>query len=466
MSKIIIHGPCKLKGKVKVQGAKNAAMKHLFIPLLSNDKFTIHNVPKIGTINKLLELVQLQGAKLKWKKKNTIVIDTTNVKESVRIPADIFYYTSGGIFSIPILASKYGRCIIEKDKKRDDYGGDQIGGRAFSQIIRTLNQLGIKCNEEKDTFIFSKVSDKPFKFVVPVESFSASVLTTFCALFKNGESKVFKYTPDAEFADIIEFLQRAGAKIKKNEDSLIIKGNANLNGIEYTTMGDRHDFATWVSAALITNSQIEIQNIDYKKMRLDAMDKVANQMGINLEYSENSCLVKTNLSELISPTSPTVRRESRRNKVKTDKGGLKPVSIHAGRYPDFQTEWQVLFSPIFTQIKGKSRVVEKLFPDRMQHWKELEKMGAKFKFIKTEIIPEFPYTGTGKRPPNAVEVTGPVKLKGAKVQAQDVRSGAALIIAGLAAEGKTEISDIEHIERGYEDIVGRLQKLGAKIEIL
>jgi len=441
MKKIIINGPSKLKGKVKVQGAKNAAMKHVVIPLLTNDVFEIHNVPKIGTTKKLLELIKLQEAKIKWKRGNTITIDTHKITKGRKIPANIFFYTSGGVLTIPILASKYNKCTIEKDPKRSDYGGDQIGSRALDHIIKTLECLGIKYKETRKEHTFSRTSDRPFVYKIPVKSFSASVIATFCALFKEGTSKIITPTEEAEFDDILEFLKKAGAEIKSQGNQLIVKGGTKLKGIEYTTMNDRQDFATWVSAALTTNSEIEITNIDYKKMRLEQMNDVLNKMNISLYYSQDSCLVPAQIEK------------------------IKPTKIFAGKYPDFQTEWQVLFSPLLTQIKGKSRVVEKIFPNRMQHWRELGELGAKYKFVKSAILPEYPHTGPEKRPPNAVEVTGPVSLKGAKVEAQDVRGGAALIIAGLAAQGKTEISNIDHIERGYEDIVGRLRAVGADIAI-
>jgi len=311
----------------------------------------------------------------------------------------------------------------------------------LDHIIKTLKCLGIYYKETKKEHVFQEISDKPFVYEIPVKSFSASVNATFSALFKKGTSKIIDPTEEAEFYDILDFLKKAGAEIKFQGNQLIVKGKAKLKGTEYKTMNDRQDFATWVSAALTTNSQIEITDIDYKKMRLEQMENVLNNMNISLYYSKDSCLVP---SQLIS---------------------IKPTEIFAGKYPDFQTEWQILFSPLLTQIKGKSRVVEKIFPNRMQHWKELEKMGVKYKYIESKIIPEYPHTAKGKRPPNAVEVTGPVKLKGAKVEAQDVRCGAALIIAGLAAKGKTEILNIEHIERGYENIVKRLQELGVNIEI-
>jgi len=264
----------------------------------------------------------------------------------------------------------------------------------------------------------------------------------FCALFRKGVSKLVDFTTDPEFSDVISMLRKMGANIIIRNNVLYINGKSRLKGVEYTTVNDRNDFITLLSAALTTNSQIEICGVDYKRMKLDALDKVAKRMNIRIEYKNRSCIMNTEL-----------------NKMKT-------TTIKAGRYPDLQTEWQVLFAPLLTQITGTSRTIELLYPNRMQHWKELEKMGACYEFYKSKIKPEFPHSDSMiKNPPNAVKVFGPIQLHGARVKALDVRAGAAMIIAGLAAHGRTEITNVDQIERGYENIIRRLQSLGANIQI-
>lgn len=435
MRKIIINGPCKLNGTVQIQGAKNAAIRHLLIPLLTNDKFVFKNIPNIGTSHKMLEIVKLQGGQVKWTSKNTVEVNTKNVKISKTIPADIFFNTSGGIVAIPILASRFGQCKIEKEGERKDYGGDQIGSRKMEAVIKTLKCIGIDFKETKDYLIFNKVSNKPFFYEIPVYSYAASVMAVFCALFNKGISQITKYTSEVEFFDVLELLKKAGAEIDITKEKIKIHGERNIKGVNYTNMSDRHDFATFLSAALSTDSKITLTNLDYEKMKLDALNDVVKQMNIRLKFKNNSCFINSDLSK------------------------LKPVKIIAGRYPNFQTEWQVLFSPLLTQVKGKSKVVDTIFTKRMGHWEELKKMGAKFQYFKVKEYPE-----EGNKP-RAVKVFGHINLKGAKVTAKDVRSGAALVIAALTAKGKTEITGIEHIERGYEDIVGRFRKLGADIKL-
>lgn len=434
MSSLIINGPAKLKGNIKVQGAKNSAMKHVFIPLITEDKFTLENIPRIGSIEKHLELMRYFGADISWNGNNTIDIDTTNVNAKKQIPKEFIYYTSGGCLVIPIIASKYGSCTIEIDPQRKDYGGDQIGSRVLKDILKTLEKCGIKHKQKSESQItFSLGSKNPFNFNVPVNSFSASVIALFCALFKNGKSTIINFTKVQEFDDILNFLKRAGASIKQDQNKLFVSGPAKLTGTTYKNMGDPHDLVTWISAGLATNSEITIEGIEYKKMKLEVLEKVLDQMNAKIDLHSTKDLLKPQLNK------------------------LKPIKIYSGSYPMFTTEWQVLLSPLFTQIKGESRVVETLFANRMQHWSELAKMGVNFDFYKDPKYHEV------QGNPRAVKINGPQRLYGANVNARDVRTGATLIIAAMIAKGTTTINDAEHIDRGYGDIKSRLEKLGVKV---
>ncbi|MDD3647123.1 MAG: UDP-N-acetylglucosamine 1-carboxyvinyltransferase [Candidatus Dojkabacteria bacterium] len=441
MHKISINGPNKLSGTVEVQGAKNSAMKLLAATLTTGDKFVLDNVPDITSSQNFIEILKQNGGTVEKLENNKLKIDTSPVKKVRQISKELFFHTSGAIHLIPQITARFDQCEVEKDPERADTGGDKIGSRPFDKVIQMFRECGINCTETETSFTFRKVSDKPFSYTVPIESFSASVNAVLCALFKNGESRILKPTPETEFKELIDFLIQMGAKINYTEEAITVKGNLPLSGTNYKIMPDRHDFVTWVSAALTTNSDIQIDNVDYKKMRLEQMEKVKNEMGFDLEFSGSSCLVHANTFN------------------------LKPLTLEGGRYPAFQTEWQVLFAPVVTQIKGRSRIIELLYPNRMGHWEELAKMGAKFKYINTGKVPEFAIhkTALDADTKNAVEITGPQKLIGSKVQALDVRAGAAALIAGLIAEGTTEISGAEHIERGYENIAERLQILGADI---
>lgn len=422
---------------VKIQGAKNSAMKHVFIPLITNDKYNLKMIPRISTINKLLKIVNLQGGKTSWTKENVLEIDTRNVSGSHPIPEDLFYNTSGGINPIPIIASRFGKCEVEINPERKDRGGDQIGSRNLEEIIKTLRLCGIATSKKSNNILeFKLIDNSGFVFDVPVKSFSATIIALFSALFKKGRSIVKNPTTVAEFSDIINFLISAGAKIKLNKDELIIEGQTKLKGVTYENMPDVNDFITFLSAALATNSELKFLGIDYKKMKLDALMSTTQKMNIQIEFEKNTACVFPQLNK------------------------IKPTKILAGTHPLFVTEWQVLFSPLLTQIRGESEVIETLYANRMQHWNEMKKMGANFKFF---IDPNYPEV---EKQPRAVKVVGPQELHGSIVNARDVRTGAALVISGLIAKGKTEILEVEHLERGYENLVGRFKLLGADIKLL
>lgn len=435
MSSFIINGPASLNGSVKVQGAKNSAMKHIFIPLISEGEYLLKNIPRIGSIDNHIRLIKAQGAKVKWMGKNSLKINSKYISKPGLISKDLLYYTSDANKLIPILALKYGKCIIEIDPERSDRGGDQIGSRRFNDIFPTLNDLGIEHKYKNPRhIIFTCTSYKAFKYNAPIPSFTISVLALFSALFKKGKSELSNYTKVKEFFDIIDFLLKAGAKIKILKDKIVIEGPTKLKNVSFTNMYDVHDLVTWISAGLSTNSKLKIIGCQYKKMGLDPLEKIFKEMN-----------AKINLQSSIIDLIPQLDK-------------LKPVKIIAGFYPDFVTEWQVLISPLLTQINGESHVVETLFSNRMQHWNEMAKMGTVFDYFKHPKYPE----SEGK--PRAVKVIGPQQLFGAEVEASDVRTGAALIITSLIANRKTKINNIEHILRGYEDIDKRLKFLGVNIK--
>lgn len=430
MSHLTILGPSKLKGKIKIQGAKNSAMKHVFIPLITEDLYTLKNIPKIGSIDNHLELMRLLGSDVNWLSQDTLTIDSRKISKPTLIPKNLMYYTSGASQIIPLITSKFGVCKIEIDSMRHDYGGDQIGSRNFADILTTLKHCGITTTKKDSLLTFSLTSTAAFKFTVPNSSFTATILATFSALFKKGKSVIAKYTSVPEFADIVNYLIAAGAKIVKTPNLLTIYGPTNIKGISYTNMYDPHDLVTWIVASLSTNSKLTIEGVEYAKMKLDALEKTLMAMNVLIDLRSFTTTIQPQLAK------------------------IKPVNISAGQYPMFTTEWQVLFSPLLTQIAGESTVVETFFANRMQHWNELKKMGVHVNFFE---IPNHPQENNH---PRAVSVTGPQQLSGTKVVALDVRTGAALVVAGLIANGKTYITNIDNIERGYANIVERLTRLG------
>jgi UDP-N-acetylglucosamine 1-carboxyvinyltransferase len=198
MKRIVINGPNKLSGTVNVQGAKNSAVKHILIPLITNGIFVLKNIPDIKDIRELLKLAKLQGAKVAYIDRNTIKIDTNNINKSCLIPRSLFYTTSSAINLIPILASKFGSCEVEIDPEREDWGGDRIGSRKLESILETLRLFGFKITKRNSNLLlFTLESKAPFTFKVPSKSFAASTLAVISALFKKGTSSIYDFTEEA-----------------------------------------------------------------------------------------------------------------------------------------------------------------------------------------------------------------------------------------------------------------------------
>lgn len=438
MTTYLVQGSTKLSGEVNLQGAKNSALKHLLIPLLTNDKFVFSNIPDISSSTNPAKIVELQGGEVHWKNPNTVQMDTSGIDQSAPVSHELFFHTSGGILLIPILVTKYGRFEIEKAEDDKETGGDQIG-RSLDVVNNTLKQLGISSRKTDKSTIYELSSDKPLDYEIPNRSFGVSVMGLLTSLLRNGSSIFKKPTRNSEFKDVVNLLQKMGGDIVYTDESLTVNGGKKLIGVKYSNMFDKHDFVTFLSAAVCTESEILINNVEYDKMKLDCLEDFLDQSNINLEYDKknNKCLVHKNAIS-----------------------DLKPVNVVASDYPNFVTEWQVLLSPLFALIKGNSKIVEGIFPNRMRHWEQLGKMGAKYTYIKHPDYKE------DNNNPRAVLVDGGASFKGARAESKDVRCGAALIIAALATRGESEIVDRhDHIKRGYENLDGRLNSLGAMIAV-
>jgi len=425
----------KLNGTVFLQGAKNSAMKHILASIFLKGKSTIHNIPDITSSTNLLEILKFLGAKYRFLNKNSVSIDTSGIKKPKLIPPEILFHSSAGIFLNTVIPSVFGYFEIN-DGGRTDSGGDQIGRTGVDVTSDFFKQINTKCTKHENITKYENLNNEPF--VVDVKnSLGLSLGAVWAGLLRNGISKIINYSFQSESIDNINFLNKAGAKIIINQNEVIVAGGQKLHPVEYTNMYDKHDFVTFLVASLITESELFFKNIEYEKMQLSCIENALEQMKIKIKFNK-----KDNTCHLLE------------NKIKD----LKPLRIIAREFPDFVTEWQVLFSPLLALISGTSEVIEGYHMDRMKHWIELEKMGAKYEFFKDKNYPE----KDGN--PKAVKIFGVDKLTGAKLIAKDIRCAAMLILAGLKAEGDTTVIDKEdHIKRGYEDFAGRLKKLGANI---
>ncbi len=430
---IQISGPLNLKGKVKIQGAKNSAMRLLIFPHISNGIYEFENIPDISSTRNIGYISELLGAKNIWHGDGKVTCDTTGVNQDsifrAHITAEDFYHTSGGIYFGPLIASRWGDFLVEKSKTRVDTGGDALGNRDMSAVASTLSTCGIGLAFLENKLVFDLRSTEPIE-IDARNSFGISTNALLAALFKRGKSTIENFVQNPEFMDCLEFLTKAGADIQKEDKILFINGPTNIKSINFRCMSDKNDFVTWIFAAIATRSEITFTNVNLKNIHIEPLMEVLDQWKVKLiQLDQNE--VKIDLSKL----------------------NLTPVNIVAGNYPLFHSDWQPLIAPVLTQIPGESTIKDTLFTNRLEYWKQLGMMGAKFEYFSD---PDLPIRDGN---PRAVKVFGGTQLKGGQLLATDVRVGAGFTIAGLVANGKTELRGIEHIERGYEDFENRLKVL-------
>ncbi|MCA9382358.1 hypothetical protein KC660_03055 [Candidatus Dojkabacteria bacterium] len=435
-SYIKIHGGKKLSGEIKVAGAKNISTKLMALSTIGGE-FEFRNVPDITTLDSLTDILKILGAKVDWNKdKGIIKIDSRVIKNNP-IDVETYFHSSSAYMFLPIIISRLGKFRLYKDKARTDAGGDAIGTRKFEQTFDNLSKVGIKTNEGADYYDCYLDSKEPILIEDAKSSQGISTFMLYAAMTKNGESKISNYSKDLEFLEILKFVSNTTSNIEYDENTIRVKGPINIAKASFDVIADRNDFATLVSAVVITKSKVSISNVDVSKLQVETLLKVLDELGVKYKVSEDRFIIE-------------------------DYRVAKPVEIVAGLYPKFFTDWQPLIAPVLALTKGTSSIVETWYTDRLKYWNELGKLGASFAFYKDDRIDFYENDN-----PRAVKIEGVDKFVGTDVDALDVRAGAAVVIAGLAAEGETRVyNNAEHIDRGYENLVGRLADIGADIEVV
>jgi UDP-N-acetylglucosamine 1-carboxyvinyltransferase len=417
----LIAGGVALKGEITVGGAKNAALPILSASLLTDSPTVVSNIPKISDIQHLLDCLTALGKKIEQHDTNTITL-SSSVYESLVIPEEPARKIRGSILLLGPLIARHKKVILPRP------GGCKIGGRSIDQHIMAIKAFGVDITESESHIECSRRGDRLQANTI---SFDLKTVTgtenaIMAAVLANGTSIIKNAATEPEIQDLINFLNTLGAKISWTcNDSLMIEGVEALNGCHnYSIVGDRIEAGTFLVAAAITGGSICVKGVS--PVNLDSCLSVLETIGAKIRREKTAIY--------LDMPSDCER---------------KPFSLITSPYPGFPTDLQSVFLSLSTTLNGKSTLVEEVFENRFILVDELRKMGA-------SICLE------GK---SASVVVQP-KLKGATVKAPDLRSGAALVCAALAAEGETRITAIENIERGYENILLKLRKLGARISMV
>jgi len=415
MDKLIIEGGVKLKGEVTISGAKNSVLPILAATLLTDDACIIKGVPDLRDTNTMLRILRSLGKNVEFDKGEVVVswAKNTNFVADYKLVS-----TMRASFCVlgPLLAKL-------KKAKVSLPGGCIIGVRPVDLHIKGLKSLNAEINIESG-YVMAKAKRLQGAHIYLGGVNGPSVLATdnvmMAACLAKGKTIIESAACEPEVYDLAEFLIKMGAKIKGHGTPTIeIEGVKQLHGAEHRIIPDRIEAGTFMLASLITKGDILIKNV-YPRHLGAVIDKL-DEFGAGLIKTENT--IRVNLRKKI-----------------------KPINVTTLPYPGFPTDMQAQIMSLMSVTPGISVITEKIYPDRFMHVSELNRMGANIQ----------------REGPHAI-ISGVKRLSGAPVMASDLRASASLLLAGLIAEGKTSISRIYHLERGYENIENKFISLGAKI---
>ncbi len=416
MEKIVIEGGRRLHGRVSVNGSKNASLPIMAACILASGPSRIKGIPDIADVRVMIDLLRCLGMTVERLDEETLELEVTRQGEVVA-PYVFVEKMRASICVLGPLLGRWGRAEVSKP------GGCVIGNRPIDLHLKGLKSLGAKITEDSGNII-AEGGDLYGTEIHLAGSFGPTVLGTanvmMAACLAKGTTVIKSAACEPEIQDLAHFLNLAGAKIKGIGTSCLeIEGVEGLGGIDYEIIPDRIETGTFMVASAITHGNVLVKNARVE--HLETVIEKLREIGVTVTEEDGGCRVKGT-------------------------GELSATHINALPYPGFPTDMQPQFTSLLSVAQGTSVITEKVFPDRATHIDELNRMGASIT----------------KEGPNII-IQGVSHLSGTEVKSSDLRASASLILAGLAAEGTTEIRGLNHLDRGYENLEERLARLGAKI---
>ncbi|WP_417136108.1 UDP-N-acetylglucosamine 1-carboxyvinyltransferase [Phascolarctobacterium succinatutens] len=416
MEKLIVKGGNRLVGAVKTSGAKNAVLPIIAASILGTTPSHLDEVPMLEDVHTISEVLKCLGLSVECSpEKNVLDIDSTEIT-SYEAPYELVRTMRASFLVMGPLLARIGKARISMP------GGCAIGARPIDIHLKGFEALGVKI-EQGHGYIEASAPEglKGTSIYFDFPSVGATENIMMAASLAEGTTILENAAEEPEIVDLANYLNKMGAKIRgAGTDTIRIEGVDKLHGADYTIIPDRIEAGTYMIAAAMTGGDVVVENV-----------LPEHQKPLIAKLREAGAVVEEDI-----------------DKVRViGKNPLKAVSIKTLPYPGFPTDMQAQMMAMMVIAEGRSKVTETVFENRFMHVVELNRMGAQ---ISTE----------GR----SAVIDGPCKLTGCDVRATDLRAGAAMILAGLVAEGTTRIGDLHHIDRGYENIVAKLKKLGADIE--
>lgn len=413
MDKLIIKGPCHLKGTVQVSRSKNACLPIMIACLLSDRPVHLLNLPDLRDIKTAILLLQKMGAKVTIVGNRT-TIDCSNIT-SYQATYELVKTMRASILVLGPLLARFKKGHVSLP------GGCAIGARPIDIHLKNFEKMGAVINLDSGYVEAQTDGLKGAKLVLSFPSVGATENLMMGAIFAKGVTIIENAALEPEIDDLANFLNKMGGKISGIGTSVLkIEGVEKLKEVEYEAIGDRIEAATYLIAGLITKSPITVEGIN--PSFLDSLCSCVQDMGAKLHLGPNSIQI-------------------------LEVGELKAIQIETAPYPGFPTDIQAQILALALKAKGTSIISENIFENRFMHVPELNRLGSKIELKG-----------------NAAIIEGPCELKAAPMMCTDLRASAALVLAALAATGTSEIFRIYHLERGYENLDKKLMQLGANIE--
>lgn len=418
MRKIIINGGKELQGEVTVSGAKNSVVALIPAIILSDGVVTLDGVPAISDVDNLIEIIEVMGGSVK-RDGETLEIDPRGVKD-MPMPFGKINSLRASYYFYGSLLGRYGQATVGLP------GGCDLGPRPIDLHLKAFEAMGASISYEDESMRIATDAGQRIKgahIYMDTVSVGATINTMLAAAKADGRTVIENAAREPEIIDVATLLNNMGARVRgAGTEVITIDGVESLHGTRHQVIPDRIEAGSYIAMAAAIGKGIKVKNVLYE--HLESFIAKLEAMGVRMTVEEDAIFVE-------------------------EQGDLKPIDIKTSPYPGFATDLQQPMTPLLLKASGRGKIIDTIYEKRVNHVPELARMGADIQVLGGQIV-----------------YNGPTQLSGAPVKASDLRAGAALVTAGLMAEGQTEITNIEFILRGYSNIIEKLSDLGADIRLI
>ena len=418
MRKIIINGGKELQGEVTVSGAKNSVVALIPAIILSDGVVTLDGVPAISDVDNLIEIIEVMGGSVK-RDGETLEIDPRGVKD-MPMPFGKINSLRASYYFYGSLLGRYGQATVGLP------GGCDLGPRPIDLHLKAFEAMGASISYEAESMRIATDAGQCIKgahIYMDTVSVGATINTMLAAAKAEGRTVIENAAREPEIIDVATLLNNMGARVRgAGTEVITIDGVESLHGTRHQVIPDRIEAGSYIAMAAAIGKGVKVKNVLYE--HLESFIAKLEAMGVRMTVEEDAIFVE-------------------------EQGDLKPVDIKTSPYPGFATDLQQPMTPLLLKASGRGKIIDTIYEKRVNHVPELARMGADIQVLGGQIV-----------------YSGPTQLSGAPVKASDLRAGAALVTAGLMAEGQTEITNIEFILRGYSNIIEKLSDLGADIRLI